>query len=214
MRAERVLLWTGAAAAGLYYLTLILVGASSPGYSHSSQFASELGMAGAPNARLFNALVTLQGLLLIGTGLGFGMALRRLTQRPVLAVSAGLFVGFFGVSYLFAAAFPLPDLRHGAFGIALLTFLVPWMLAWTWRRQPGARLMVALQTIATPAILATALIQGGLFGLADASNQGLYQRVAATIFYVWFVATCRWLMNDAQRPASTAAVAARARPAP
>lgn len=196
MRAERVLLGTGAAAAGLYYATLLIVGALSPGYSHVRQFASELGMVGAPHAALFNGLVMLQGLLLCGTGIGFGLALRRLTRRPIFAATVGLFVGLFGVSYLFAAAFPLPDLLHGAFGIALLTFLVPWLLAWAWRREAGARLMVGLQALATPVILATALIQGGLFGLADASNQGFYQRIAATIFYVWLVATCRWLAQS------------------
>jgi hypothetical membrane protein len=204
MNAARTLLWTGAAAAVLYCATLIGIGALDPNYDHARQFASELGMATARYASLFNGLVLLQGLLLLAAGAGFHRVLLRLTSRG-LAATVGLFVGLFGVSYFFAALFPLPDPLHGAFGIALLTFLVPWILAWAFRHDRSARTMVAAQWLATPVILVTALIQGGLFGLAEATNQGLYQRVAATIFYVWLVATCFWLAGRGKTRAERSA---------
>ena len=99
----------------------------------------------------------------------------------------------------FAGVFPLPNPLHSAFGIALLTFLVPWLLAWACWRLPGARLANLSQIVAAVVIVGTAILQTGLIGGVDGTNIGLAQRIAASVFFLWLVATCHWLGRQTAR---------------
>ncbi len=164
------------------------------------QFASELGMANAAHPEAFGAMSIVTGLVFFATALGFYLAVKRLSGRGGLATTIGIFVALFGVNLIFAGLFPLPNPLHSAFGVALLTFFVPWLLAWACWNLPGARLANLGQIVATVVIVGTAILQTGLMGGVNGTNIGLSQRIAAAIFFLWLIATSRWLANRPSGP--------------
>jgi hypothetical protein len=183
----------GAASAVLYVSELVVLGALQPGYSHVRQFASELGMANAAHPQLFAIWVLAQAVVLIAAGPLFYKRVAGVTGRRTLAATIGLFVACFGVNYIFVAAFPLPDLRHSGFGIAFLTFLVPWLVAWAFWNVPGARSACYAQLLATPVLIALLFLQPDVVRFVDVMNLGLFQRIGAGAFYGWLVLTGFWL---------------------
>ena len=84
----RTMLEAGAGAALLYFLTVIVASLTWPGYSHVTQYASELGSAAAPHPEIFNIGITTTGALGVVGGLGLISFSRRLPrgtclQRPI-----------------------------------------------------------------------------------------------------------------------------------
>jgi hypothetical protein len=53
------------------------------------------------------------------------VALKHLGGRTLPAFLAGLAVFLWGVSFVMGGSFPMPDPRHGAFGLALAMHLAP-----------------------------------------------------------------------------------------
>ena len=197
-----------AVSAALYLSELVVLGELQPGYSHMRQFASELGMATAAHPQLFALWVLVQAVVLLATGPLFYRRVAEVTGRRTLAATIGLFVACFGVNYIFVAAFPLPDLRHSGFGIAFLTFLVPWLLAWAFWNVSGARSACYVQLLATPVLIGLIFLQPGIVGFVDATNIGLFQRIGAGTFYGWLVLTGFWLDGMRQDAPALASVSA------
>ena len=191
--SEKIGLQSSVVATLLYFGNLLVLGALQPGYSHMRQFASELGMADAANPRVFGAMSVLTGAVFFVTAFGVYRATKRLTERSALSAVIGIFIALFGVNLIFAGLFPLPNPLHSAFGVALFTFMVPWLIAWAFWRFPSARFMSWTQIFTAFVIIGTAVLQTGLAGGVDDSNIGMFQRIAAGIFFVWLVATCLWL---------------------
>ena len=77
MSKTRALPAAGVAVPILYFSTLLVSSWGSPGYSHLTQYASELGIAGAASARLFNGGIFLTGLAAILGSVGIYLAARR-----------------------------------------------------------------------------------------------------------------------------------------
>ncbi|MEQ1865828.1 MAG: DUF998 domain-containing protein, partial [Micropepsaceae bacterium] len=55
MQRDRMLLAGGIAVPYIYFANLVIGGLLTPGFSHVTQMPSELGVAAAPYAALFNA---------------------------------------------------------------------------------------------------------------------------------------------------------------
>ena len=185
---------TAVASLGVMTVIVIVAGVLTPGYSHASQFISELGAAGAPQ----EALVRFGGFLPTGLLL-LGFCARALC---VLPRSAALVTGLLGLvlyalGYLVAAAFPCdlgcrpiqPSLSqwiHDAGGSVgyLLAPMFLFALSRAGRAWPNASALVVAGYIAAGAALI------GLITLSPSSPLvGLSQRLIEVAVLGW-VALC------------------------
>ena len=192
---EQVLLGLGIAIWVLYFLNLFVFAAMYPGYSHMRNWVSDLGRVEAPHHRIVNAVGVLLGILYLLTALGFFCSVSRVTGRKVLAFIIAIFVGVFGVNLFFGAFYPLPDPRHGAYGIGFLHVLTPLSLVWAFRRLPESRFFTIHQLSSFILIVTITSIMMGAGGLVNQMNLGLVQRLQALVLSTWFASTCYWLMR-------------------
>ncbi|MFC1839658.1 DUF998 domain-containing protein [Thermodesulfobacteriota bacterium] len=190
---EQRLLVLGIAITVIYFLTLIILAALYPDYSHMRNYVSDLGRIEAPHHKFFNSVVIFLGLLYLLTGLGYYYSVKRITEKNVLAVFIGSFVAVLGIAYFFGGFYPLPDPRHGGYSIGLLHFFTPLLLVWAFWKLPDTRLFRFYQLMCFILIVTFILIQAGVFGLIDETNLGLFQRLGAISLYAWFTFTCYWL---------------------
>jgi hypothetical membrane protein len=185
MRLERILLLAGVAVPILYFGNLIVSPLFYPGYSHVTQYASELGGPDAPRPSIFNAGVVLTGIATIAAGAGFFLALRRLTGKSLLAALVGLVVLLTGISFVMGGLFPMPDPRHGGFGLGLGVHLAPLLLALAlWKRRNLRALNVYL-LVTMVLMIAFFAIMMGVGSLVTRANVGIFQRVYALCNFPW-----------------------------
>jgi hypothetical protein len=174
-------------------LLTVIGGATFPGYSHASQFISELGAAGAPHA----GLVNMAGFLPAGTLVcAFAALAWKALPRSGGTTVGMLGIGLFGFGYLVAAYFPcdagcrpgepsIAQLVHNMLGLAgyLTAPLVLALLGWQARSWPGAGVLP---------VLGFAGAVGAFVGLALLSPEfayvGVAQRVLEASVLVWIVA--------------------------
>jgi hypothetical membrane protein len=182
--AERALLIAGVLVPVLYYTALLATPLFWPGYSHVRQYASELGSADSPRPELFNFTIVAAGVAGMLAGVGFVLALWRIGRRALPAALAGLAVFLWGVSFVMGGLFPMPDPRHGGFGLGLAMHLVPPLMLWALAGTPAPRVKVFL--IAVFAVsLALVLVMFGLGGLVRRANVGLWQRAYSLSAIPW-----------------------------
>ena len=179
---------------------VLLAGAFTPGYSHTSQLISELGASGAP----FEWPVRLAGFMPSGVLL-LGFCFSAYTKLPrsnstALAL-AGL--GLFATGYLVAAAFPCDfgcrptnpstsQLVHNAGGLAgyLVAPASLFALARSARSWPAAgALIVAGYVAAGLALLAVLTLSPNL------ATAGLSQRLLEASVLVWAVLCGSYLVR-------------------
>ncbi len=185
MRLERILLLAGVAVPILYFGNLLISPLFYPGYSHVTQYASELGGPDAPRPSIFNTGVVLTGLATLAAGAGFFLALRRLTGKILLPALAGLAIALAGIAFVMGGLFPMPDPRHGGYGLGLAFQVAPVLLALAlWKRKNLRALKIFL--IAT-AVVMTAFfaIMMGVGSLVTRANVGIFQRVNALCTFPW-----------------------------
>ena len=190
----KLLLLAGVAVPILYFGNLLINSLLYPGYSHVTQYVSELGAAEAPYAALFNGVIIVLGVVGVAAGLGFFFAVRRLGGNPVLAALAGLFISLWGVGTLLAGVFPMPDERHGGFGLAFAYQLSPLVLALAlWKRRSLRGLCIFLLVIfmLTNVFLA---IMFGVGELVTRANVGLWQRGNALAGIPW-LGIAAWILR-------------------
>ena len=185
MNRARALLWGAVLVPVLYFGTLLLGSALFPGYSHATQYASELGSAAAPHPWIFNGGILLTGLASIAGAIGFGRAVALLGGHRPLGALAGLCLGLFGVSMLMGAAFPMPDPRHGAFGLGIAMQLAPFCLAAALRKVPETRNLRTFLIVVGLVMLILFAIMMGVGSLVRRSNVGLFQRAYALTIFPW-----------------------------
>lgn len=179
---------------GVVGLTVVLGGATFPGYSHVSQFVSELGARGAPH----EWAVRLLGFLPAGALLLAFCYFARVALPRARATALGLVgLAIFAAGYLVAAAFPcdfgcrpeepsVSQILHNLGGLAgyLLAPAFLFTLARAARGWPGAKSLVAV------GYLASALALVGLLTLFPSSPAaGLSQRLLEAAVLGW-VALC------------------------
>lgn len=191
----RTLLRCGIAAPILYFATVIATSLTWPGYSHVTQYVSELGSAEAPYPWLFNAGIVATGLagLLGSAGVG-----RRLAAegRPWSGWAAGLALAAWGIGMVFGGLYPMPDPRHNGYGLVMGVTLLPPLLALALRGRAGreTRLFLAAWFVATVALLAVLF---GAGGLVTRANLGLWQRGLALAMIPGIGIACALLLRRA-----------------
>jgi hypothetical membrane protein len=197
--ANRLAFITGITGALTVLPLAVVGGANFPNYSHASQFISELGASGAPNARVINLAGFLPAGLLL-TAFAF-FAWRSLPRSTATAIGM-LGLALFALGYLAAVIFPcepgcrpaqpsLSQALHNLFGLAgyLTAPLSLLILGWKARMWPRARHLSAL-----------GFISGGLAFLSlqflspDFRYVGIAQRILEGSVLAW-VLVCALYLN-------------------
>src|SRR4051794_39231939 len=102
-RGVRAFAWFAIAVQPLFVCGWIVAGALEPGYSHLSEYVSELAARDAANPLIPSVAIALLGLSAMAVAPGL---LRVLPRRPASSAAAGLFIAF-GLLLLLAAVLPL-----------------------------------------------------------------------------------------------------------
>ncbi|WP_421786773.1 DUF998 domain-containing protein [Hyphobacterium sp.] len=188
---KRMLILAGLIGATLFLIGIFVVGAMAENYDPLSQFVSELGAVGAPNAWLLNGLVLAPAGSLIALG-GLG----RLGQGEWLS---GPLVSLSGTGFLIAgiyrcdagcgfvdmspAAMIHNQAAFGAFLLAILAALILTVVSLA--RRNGSR--AAINAIA---------VTGMVAGLGAMMTIGLDHPLIGLSQRVFLVSFCLWLMVD------------------
>jgi hypothetical membrane protein len=184
--AERPLLLAGILVPVLYYAALIGTSLLWPGYSHVTQYASELGSAESPRPELFNVTIVAAGVCAMLAAAGVFLALRRLGGRTAPAALAAAALFLWGVAFVMGGLFPMPDPRHGAFGLGLAMHLIPPFMLWALAGTPAPRLkaFLAVVSVVSTLLILVMFDVGGLH-LVRRANVGLWQRAYSLSAIPW-----------------------------
>ena len=169
----------------LYFGTLLVSSLLYPGYSHIRQYASELGSASARYPYVFNTGIVLTGLAAFLSLGGFHDVLRRLRSSRTLIWLFLVTLGAFAAGMVMGGLFPMPDPRHGGFGLGFGVHVAPVLLAAALWRTPsarGLRWFLAASAVAGMVMLA---IMMGAGSLVRRANVGAFQRMYATANFLW-----------------------------
>lgn len=181
----KVLLVAGVAMPFLYYGALIVGSLFYPGYSHVTQYASELGSAQAAHPAIFNGGILLMGLAGVPAAFGFYGAVAILTRRRMLGALVALTVGLFGVSMVLGGLFPMPDPRHGGYGLGLGIHAAPALLAAALWPRRDLRALQRFLLIVTLVMAAFFAIMMGVGQLVTRANVGIFQRLYSLALFPW-----------------------------
>lgn len=191
----RRLLQVGIAAPVVFVVVVLVAGQLEPGYSHASQFVSELGAIGATHRKLFSyGGLFLPGLLTVAFALGMYLLVR---PRPWL-VASSLLAALAGFGRMTGPFFPcdagcaIDDMSFSAIVHSLVGFvalvsgaLAPLVLAIGLKGQRRSRLWWWSAGLGGwPLVLVFVM-----FGFAKTlSFVGVIQRIVLAAFYIWVVA--------------------------
>ncbi len=155
---------------------------------------------GGPDATypaIFNTLTMILGVCGIAAGVGIYLAVRRLTGRTVLAALSGLLVALFGVAMIFGGAFPMPDERHGGYGLGMAVHLAPLALAVAlWKREDLRGLNLFLLASWAVSLIFFAIMMG-VGQMVTRANVGLFQRAYSLSTFPWLAVACYALLRAA-----------------
>lgn len=186
----------GIAVPFLYYGTMLVSSLFYPGYSHITQYASELGGPDAIRPAIFNTGVVLQGIVGIAAAFGFTFGLRRLTGKNVLPVLTGLLFGLFGIAMVMGGLFPMPDERHGAYGLGMAVQLAPLFLWLALRKHDGLRGLKVFLLVNFVVSLAMFAIMMGVGQMVTRANVGLFQRMYSLTTFPWIGIASYYLLRE------------------
>lgn len=189
----RTLLKLGIAVPIVYFATLLVASLTWPGYSHVTQYASELGSAAAPYPWIFNVGIVATGIAGLAGSLGVARTLAAEGRRTSGAL-AGVALAAWSVGMLFGGVFPMPNPLHNGFGLVLALPLVPPLLAVALRGRAGRglRLFLLAWFVATAALLA---VMFGAGALVTRANVGLWQRALAVAMIPGIGVACAALLR-------------------
>lgn len=183
-----LLLRLGALGPLIFYGVIVAGGFMTPGYNHMTQFASELGQAGAPSAKLFNyGIMAVGGAMILG-GLGFLLGMRKLGGGLLMPLLAAIAIGLYGVSFIIGGLHPMPDPMHEAYKLVYAGIAAPLLafLAMGDRSElSGAKTLAVICFLASAVLLGLMMNLGG-FNLVHKTDVGLWQRglIAATTLWM------------------------------
>jgi hypothetical protein len=178
-----------------YYFGLLAGAATYPGYSHVTRYASELGAADAPYPALFNFSIIAGGIAALPGSIGLAGALHDLSGRWRWAAPAGVALALWGVAMVMGGLFPMPDDRHGGFGLGLAGPLIPLFTLLALRPVPDARgmkLFIGFVLVGSVILLA---IMFGVGELVTRRNVGIWQRINSGMSIPWFAVLGWWLLK-------------------
>ena len=185
-----LLLRIGALGPILFYGVIVAGGLMTPGYNHMTQYASELGQAGAPTAKLFNYGIRAVGGALILGGLGLFLGLRKLGGGILMPVLTAIAIGLYGASFIIGGLHPMPDPMHQAYNLIFAGVAAPLLavLALGDRSQvSGAKSLALISFLASAGLLAIMMNVGG-FNLVHKADVGLWQRGLILATTLWMLA--------------------------
>ena len=187
------LLWGLILAPIFYYVALIGGSLLWPGYSHVTQYASELGSAASPHPMFFNGNVILCGLAALIGGFGLTDVLASLSRSRGWAIAAGVSISLWGVAIIIAGLYPMPNDLHGAYGLAIIGQFTP-LFAWLALRKveglSGLKTFLLIIFVASFALFA---IMMGVGGMVTRANVGIWQRVNTAIG-IPYLAVLGWVL--------------------
>lgn len=202
---EIVLVWSLPAIPLLYYVALFGGAALQEHYSHARQYASELGAAGAASPWFFNALIVAAGFMAMAGGYALTAGLIALGGRRSGAVLAGISLAAWGFSTVMAGLYPMPDPRHGGWGVGLIVQLLPLLVILSIARLEGAtgmKLLLAALFVGSGLIFSVMTWAGEL---VTPTNVGLWQRAYGATLIPWLGAIGLWLVARRRRATRTGA---------
>ena len=194
MLISRLCLWAGLLAIALYVVTVVVLGLLTPQYSHVTNLVSDLGRIESPYHMAFGILLGTVGVLFVLSSVGFFDGVRTISGNLMLSIAIGVAVGAIGVGLIISAIFPLPDARHGGFGLARLFFLVPLLVAIaTWKKTDLSSFKV-FNLGSFIAMLASIPI---FRFFIENGQMGFGQRITVFIMYGWFTITSYYFLRFA-----------------
>ena len=179
----------------LYYFALIGGAATYPGYSHVTNYASELGAADAPFPALFNVPIILAGIAALVAAILLTRGIIGLGGSRLWAILTAVALGMWGASMVMGGMYPMPDDRHGGFGLGLAGPLVPLFTLLAIRpvrNSRGMQLFLGAIFVASVVMLA---IMFGVGQLVTHANVGLYQRLNTGASIPWLAVLGAWLVR-------------------
>lgn len=198
MRFASLLLKVGVLVPVLYYGVLIAAGLMTPGYSHITQYASELGQAGQPAAQIFNYGVIAAGVCAIVGAIGVLFGMTGLGVNALWAVLTGVSLAAFGVSFVYGGLYPMPNPLHaGPFsymGLGLGVMAAPaalfMFLGLSGRSDLGGlKTLLMLSFLAMVGLFLVMFNVGGV-NLVTKANVGLWQRGLGLAMIPWIGLAC------------------------
>lgn len=199
MRLEKSLLYAGIAVPLIYFGNLLLTPLFYPGYSHVTQYASELGGPDAPRPYIFNTAILLLGVAGLLASAGYFLGLRRLTGKTPLPAVLGLILLLFGVSMVLGGMFPMPDERHGGFGLGMGVHLGPPLLALALRGRPHLRGLRVYLIVTTVLMIGFFAVMMGVGQLVTRANVGVFQRLYALNLFPWIGVGAWFVKRELER---------------
>lgn len=195
----RIAGWLLIAVTCFYYFGLLIGAATYPGFSHVTRYASELGMAEAPYPAIFNISAMLCGLSAIGAAVLLPASLPRIGAARLWLVLAAIALVLWGIGTIMAGLFPIPDERHGGFGLGLGGPLIPLFLLLSIRRLADTGAIKIFLAVIVFASIAMFAIMFGVGHLVTSDNVGLWQRLNSVFSIGWFAVFGVWLLLRARR---------------
>ena len=191
---RRGLLLAGILAPVVLTAAIVVAGQFEPGYSHVSQYVSELGAVGASHQKAFSyGGLLLSGLLTALFALGM---LLQVTPRASF-IASSLLVALAGLGRLVAGIFPcdagcviedmsIPATIHAFAGFVALTSgaVAPLILAVGLRRHSHVQLLPLSVALGSASLILVLILFGAGKGVPYA---GVIQRLILIAFYVWVV---------------------------
>jgi hypothetical protein len=196
---RKILLGALIAVPVFYYFALLAGAATYPGYSHVTRYASELGAADAPYPGLFNCSIIAGGIAALLGSIGLTAALHDFSGRWRWAVPAGVALALWGASMVMGGMFPMPDDRHGAFGMGLAGPLVPLFTFLALRSVPDTRGIKSFLAFIFVGSIVVLAIMFGLGHLVTRRNVGIWQRINTGISIPWLAVLGFWLLRRTPR---------------
>lgn len=194
---NRVLLLSGVLAPPVYVIAVVLGGILRPGYSHITQYVSELIESRAPNKALLDPLFAIYNIFTIAFGIGLFLYVRSVTENRKKKVGmAGALVlvaeGIFGFVTIFFPQDPIGGqaTSTGTLHIVLaslssLTTMLTMLLLGLWFRVIPALRGDGLYSFISLSIV---FLSGGLAASTIANPgpvNGLIERVTIFGFLQW-----------------------------
>lgn len=175
---------------------VVLATLAYPDFNHARQYLSELGGPTAPLPLIFNVGVLGAGLMAGLAGIGFGLAIARLTGAKLTGAFTAVVFVLAGYGLVAAALYPWPDPRHLAINLALGIQLAPVLLLWALRPvRDLTRLKWFLAAAFVAMALLTVITKHLLMpGLVNDANVGWWERSYAVILVGW-VAVAAYLLE-------------------
>lgn len=168
----------------IYFGSQVVAAPFYPDYSFLANSASQLGSDRSDLPAVLNTGAILTGLLALLGAYGLTRTLPTIGVRRVWASLVGLSLVSTGLAAIWAGTFHLPDPRHNPGALGAGTFAGPLLLLLAVWPLPQARTLKVYLAGNLLAFAALAPILGGATALDLQSYGGLFQRLAACVFYL------------------------------